>query len=114
MATLHQMLFSRVKFGWLRSNQPGTVRGYIRRVDLSTGGFIEIVEDCTYNTSYIRIHLGQPKHSHDLDETYKYVRYGTDREAIRLLRELHKALTALVNNTNEVCRAQFNVQYPLP
>src|SRR5207244_759721 len=61
------------------------------RSALSTGGFIEIVRDNTPNTSYIRIHLGQPKHPQDLDETYKYVRYGKDKEIDWLLRELRES-----------------------
>lgn len=67
------------------------------RIALSTGGFIEIVEDSIPNTSFVRIHLGQPKHPHDLSETYKYVRYGTDKEAVWLLRELRTAMTKLID-----------------
>jgi hypothetical protein len=67
------------------------------RIALTTGGFIEIVEESIPNMSYIRIHLGQPKRPHDLTETYKYVRYGTDKETVWLLRELRTALTDLVD-----------------
>jgi hypothetical protein len=69
-----------------------------RRIDLSTGGFIEIVKDGIPNTSYIRIHLGIQAHPHDLDETYKYVRYGTDYETLWLLRELRTALGELIDS----------------
>ena len=67
------------------------------RIALTTGGFIEIVQDCIPNTSYIRIHLGVPDHPQDLTETYKYVHYGTDKETVWLLRELRTALTALID-----------------
>jgi hypothetical protein len=67
------------------------------RIALTTGGFIEIVKDCIPNISYIRIHLGQPKRPHDLTETYKYVRYGTDKETVWLLRELRTAMAELVD-----------------
>ncbi len=67
------------------------------RIALSTGGFIEVVWECIPNIAYIRIHLGQPKHQHDLDETYKYVRYGSDKETVWLLRELRSALADLID-----------------
>jgi hypothetical protein len=67
------------------------------RIALTTGGFIEIVEDYIPNTSYIHIQLGQPKHPHELTETYKYVRYGTDKETVWLLREQRTALKELVD-----------------
>ena len=68
------------------------------RIALTTGGFIEMVRDSLQNRAYIRIHLGVPAHPHDLNEAYKYVRYGTDKEAVWLLRELRDALTELIES----------------
>jgi hypothetical protein len=106
-------MFASVKYWWkyLGSGQITTtqrqpvmlIRGMqsrqirTHRIALTTGGFIEIVEESIPNTSYIRIHLGQPKRPHDLTETYKYVRYGTDKETVWLLRELRSAVAALVD-----------------
>src|SRR5689334_13914 len=71
------------------------------RIALTTGGFIEIVEDYIPNSSYIHIQLGQPKASHDLAETYKYVRYGTDKETVWLLRELRTATAELIDTLKD-------------
>ena len=74
--------------------------GYKTRVDLFTGGFVEFEEhfDNHDQTSYIRIHLGKPMRVRYLDETYKYVHYGTYKENHRLLRELREALTKLIDD----------------
>lgn len=71
------------------------------RIDLTTGGFVEIEQHCNRNrhdnSEYIRIHLSTPKRVHYLDETYKYVYYGTHDDNFKLLKELRDAFTDLVD-----------------
>jgi hypothetical protein len=80
-----------------KKTQPLTTR---RRVPLSTGGFIEIEPgyDGIPGSGYIRIHLGIPESGHNLDETFKYVRYGTDIANFDLLLEISNACMKLAGN----------------
>jgi hypothetical protein len=106
MFTYLKYLYKYLSSGQITTTQrwPATlVRGMqsrqirTHRITLTTGGFIEIVWECMPNMAYIRIHLGVPDHPHDLNETYKYVHYGTDKETVWLLRELRAALTELID-----------------
>ncbi len=77
-----------------------TGHGARSRIGLTTGGFVEIElsNDHKNGIGFVRIHLGKPKRVHYLDETYKYVRYGINRDNLDLLIELRNALNYLMND----------------
>lgn len=80
---------------------PHTRKITTHRITLSTGGFIEIVWDAIPDSAYVRIHLGTLANPHVLDETYKYVRYGRDKEMVWLLRELRSSLGDLMDSLKD-------------
>lgn len=83
-----------------RKKKKVQITGDNRRVNLSTGGFVEIEQEYWHvpGSGYVRIHLRKPAHPHDLDETFKYVRYGHEVDNLNLLIELRDALITLVES----------------
>ncbi len=91
-------LWSRLRSNYgFKKNSSGVYSRYLKeaRVELSTGGFIQIVFDAVPDTAYVRVHLGVPKHNHDLDETYKYVLQGRDYDMMKFICELKQAIGEL-------------------
>ena len=80
------------------------------RANLTTGGFVEIERsnDSKAGIGYVRIHLGKPTRVHSLDETYKYVHYGTNGDNLSLLTEISIAVMVLEDEYHDYCRCTSN------